>query len=135
MKEALGILRQETSILDGKDIQKILHARKPTLLDVTREGVRDYLNDDLKKLTLLDNSIANRDIALKILCDAHGPNAGLHYYGLLNARMVKSKPILSHELQMHPRSLERRLQKIVDPGIALTLTDREEPLPPLHVRL
>jgi len=54
-QEAYGILRQETSILGSKDIQRLLGKRKPTLLDVTYDFVMDYLKDDLRKLTLLDN--------------------------------------------------------------------------------
>lgn len=72
---------------------------------------------------------------MKKLCDAHGELAGTFYYGLLVSRMNKSKRSIVNELHMHPRSLDRKLQKIVEPGIALTLTDSQEPLPPLHVQL
>jgi hypothetical protein len=135
MEEAFGILRQETTLLGGKEIQSILDQKKPTLLHITREFISKYLNDDLQKLTLLDNLIATRNTALKSLCDSHGTNAGIYYYGLLCSRMIKSKYAISHETKMHHRSLDRKLQKIVDPGIALTLTDYEKPLPPLHVQL
>jgi hypothetical protein len=135
MLEAAGILRQETTILSGKEIQKILGQKKPTLLHINREFINSYLNDDLQKLTLLNNSIATRDTALKTLCDAHGSYAGIYYYGLLVSRMAKSKNCISTETLTDHRSLDRKLQKIVKPGIALTLTDCEEPLPPLCVNL
>jgi len=135
LKEAAGILRQETTILSSKEVQKMLDQKKPTLLHITREFINSYLNNDLEKLTLLNNSIATHDTALKTLCDAHGGDAGIFYYGLLCARTIKSKVSICNDSHMHPRSLDRKLQKIVEPGIALTLTDREEPLSPLQVQL
>jgi hypothetical protein len=132
--EAFGILRQETTILGGKGVQSLLGKKKPTLLDLSNDFIVDYLNDDLRKLTLLDNSIATRNTALKTLCDTHGSDAGIYYFGLLVSKMDKSKKTIANETHTHPRSLDRKLRKIVDAGIALTLTDREEPLPPLHIR-
>ena len=134
-QEAFGILRQEATLLEPKDIQKFLDKRRPTLLDVHRDLVADYLKNDLRKLSLLDNSIATRDTALKMLCDAHGEMAGFYYYGLLVSKTEKSRKGIASETHTHPRSLDRKLRKIVDTGIPLTLTDREEPLPPLLIHL
>jgi hypothetical protein len=133
--EAAGILRQETTIQTSKEVQKVLGQKKPTLLHITLDFINSYLNNDLQKLTLLNNTIATRDTAIKTLCDAHGCDAGIFYYGLLCARTIKSKVSICNDSHMHPRSLDRKLQKIVEPGIALTLTDSEEPLPPLQVQL
>jgi hypothetical protein len=135
MQEAFGILRQEVTLLEPKDIQKLLDKRRPTLLDVHRDLVSDYLKNDLRKLSLLDNSIATRDTALKTLCDAHGEMAGFYYYGLLVSKLDKSRKIIASETHTHPRSLDRKLRKIIETGIPLTLTDREEPLPPLNIHL
>jgi len=134
-QEAFGILRQEVTLLEPKDIQRLLGKRKPTLLDVHRDLVADYLKTDLRKLSLLDNSIATRNTALKMLCDAHGETAGIYYYGLLVSKMDKSRKSIAIETHTHPRSLDRKLRKIVETGIPLTLTDREEPLPPLNIYL
>jgi hypothetical protein len=135
MQEAFGILRQEATLLEPKDIQRILGKRKPTLLDVQYEQVADYLKNDLRKLSLLDNSIANRDNALERLCNTYGGLAGFYFYGLLTAKMSKSRKCIARDTDTHPRSLDRKLRKIVDAGIPLTLTDREEPLPPLMIKL
>lgn len=132
-KEAHGILRQETTMLKGKDIQKFLGKSKPTLLDVDYKQVAEELKNDLEKLGLLNNSIANRDTALNILCEAHGDDAGIYYYGLLMSKMDKSRKQIKQSMKAHPRSLDRKLKKIVDSGIPLTLTDREESLPPLTI--
>src|SRR5688500_4227390 len=81
--EAHGILRQETTMLNPKDIQKFLHKPKPTLLDVSYEQVAEELRSDLQKLGLMNNSIANRDTAFDTLCETHGEYAGFYYWALL----------------------------------------------------
>jgi hypothetical protein len=135
-KEAHGILRQEITLINSKDIRLFLDNPKPTLLDVTPEKIADELRNELTKLGLLNNSIANQDTALKKLCEKHGELAGTYYYGLLINKTNKSKKRIVGETNLHPRCLDRRLRKIrVDTGIPLTLTDREEPLPPLEINL
>ncbi len=133
--EAYGILRQEITLMNGKDIQKILGKPKPTLLDISKDKVIEFLQDDLAKLGLLGNSIFTRNTALKTLCEEHGTNAGFYYFGLLMSKMDKSKKQIGKDADTHPRSLDRKLKKIVDSGIPLTITDREEPLPPLVIEL
>jgi hypothetical protein len=133
--EAHGLLRQETTIMDRMDIQRLFQNSKPTLRDVSVEKIADALRNDLTKLGLLNNSIANRDIALQTLCDVHGENAGVFYYGLLMSKTGKSRKQLVRETDTHPRSLDRKLRRIVQTGIPLTLTDREEALPPLTINL
>jgi hypothetical protein len=133
--EAHGILRQEITLMNGKDIQKLFGVKKPTLTDISKEKVIAFLKDDLEKIGLLDNSIATRNTALKTLCEAHGDNAGFYYFGLLMSKMDKSKKQIGKDAGTHPRSLDRKLKKIVDAGMPLTLTDREEPLPPLSINL
>jgi len=135
MVEAFGILRQETTLMNGKAIQNILGVKKPTLLDVSRDFVIDYLNNDLKKLALFENSIGTRRTVLNRLCDAYGSDAGFCYYGILVSKMDRSRKQLAQETKTHPRSLDRRLRKIIDAKIPLTMTDREEPLPPLIISL
>ena len=131
--EAKGILRQETTLINGKDIQKLLKVRQPTLKDITFEQIAEFLQDELTKLGLLNNSIATCDTALKQLCEAHGSDAGIYYFALLVLKVNKSKKGLANETQMHPRSLDRKLRKIVQSGVPPTLTDCEEPLPPLSI--
>lgn len=133
--EAHGILRQEITLINPKDIQKLLRKSRPTLLDVSREQVADELKNDLGRLGLLNNSIANRDIAFEKLCEAHGGYAGFYYWALLLNKHQKSRKRIASESKMHPRSIDRKLKKIVDTGIPLTFTDREEPLPPLEINL
>lgn len=133
--EAHGILRQEITLMSGKDIQKLTGKKKPTLLDVRKDKVIETLNDDLNKIGLLGNAIPTRNTALKRLCDEYGYDAGIYYFGLLVAKLDKSRKEITQETKAHPRSLDRKLRKIVQTGIPLTLTDREEPLPPLVIDL
>ena len=133
--EAHGILRQEITLMNAKDIQKLSGKKKPVLTDISKDKVIESLQDDLSKLGLLGNSIANRDTALKILCEEYGDNAGIFYYGLIVSKLDKSKKRIKQETGTHPRSLDRKLKKIVDAGIPLTLTESKEPLPPLVIDL
>ena len=132
--KAYGLLRHEVTLSDPKDIQKFLNNPRPTLLDISKEQVIEFLQDDLKKLGLFEKSIATRKTALKSLCEAYGSDAGIYYFGVLVSRIDKSKKRIANETQMHPRSIDRKLKKIKDAGVPLTLTDREEPLPPLEIK-
>jgi 5'-3' exonuclease len=135
LMEAHGILRQEITMLNPKDIQKLVGKSKPTLLDMTRERVTEELRNDLEKLGLLNNSIADQDTASDTLCETYGEYAGFYYWALLKNKITKSRKRIAKEAKMHPRSIDRKLKKIVDAGVPLTLTDREEPLPPLNIEL
>ncbi len=133
--EAHGILRQEITLINSKDIQKLSDKKKPTLLDIPIDLIEQSLNDELKALGLLNNSIGTRNTVLKTLCESYGEDAGFYYLGLLIAKQDKSKKEIRSMMEKHPRSLDRKLKKIRDAGIPLTLTDREEPLPPLSIKL
>ena len=133
--EAHGILRQEITLILGKDIQLLLHNPKPTLLNVSPEQIADELRNELATLGLLNNSIANQDTALKRLSEKYGDLAGLYYHGLLMNKANKSKKRIVKETKMHLRSLDRKLRKIIEADIPLTFTDQEEPLPPLEINL
>ena len=135
LPDAAGILRQELTVLRGSNVAKQLGKKNPTLLDVNKDLAAFYLKTDLDRLKLLDAPIANQDTALKALCNQYGSEAGIYYFGLLTSRLQKSKKRIARESDLHPRSLDRRLRKIVDSKIALTLTDRSEPLPPLEINL
>ena len=91
------------------------------------------MQDDLAKLGLLNNSIATRDTALKQLCAAAWRVCRfLLSFGLLIQDGQITKRTYSNS-RYTSRSIDRKLKKIVDTGIPLTLTDREEPLPPLSI--
>ena len=80
-------------------------------------------------------SIATRNTALKALCEEYGTDAGMYFFSLLNLKMDKSKKQIAKDTGMHPRSLDRKLKKIREAGIPPSLTDTEEPLPPLIINL
>jgi hypothetical protein len=134
-QEAYGILRQETSYLSSKRIAKLLGKNKPTLRDLTPEWIAANLNADLENLRLDNRIIADRDTALRYLCQQYGSDAGIYYWALLIARFDTSKRQLRSQTALHPRKLDRRLKAIADAGIAPTLATTTEPLPPLTIEL
>ena len=134
-KKAAGILRQETSLLEPKRIAKLVGMKNPKLRDVTPERIAIILTLDLASLRILERPIADRHTALAALIEKHGPLAGVYYFGFLEAKPTKSKRQLATQLKLHPRSLDRRIRAIIDAGIAPTLTETSEPLPPLEIRL
>ena len=131
--EASGILRQETTIMTSKQVAKFIGKDKPTLHDVDEQWLKNELLKELENLHLKDNPIPAPDQALKILCDLYGSKAGMYYFGLLMSRMSKSKELITLETEMHPRSLDRQLRKIVDANMPLTLSDHDKELPPLEI--
>jgi hypothetical protein len=130
--KAKGILRQETTLMKPKDAQKFIGG-PPTLQNLTKEKVFEYLREDLEKLGLLGKSIATRSTALAIFAKEYGSNACVYSYGLLMLKKDKPKKMIAQETEMHPRTLDRKLKAMKDAGVPLTLTDRKEPLPPLSI--
>jgi hypothetical protein len=134
-KEAYGILRQEITLLDGKDIQELIGNKRPTLLSLSNELISNALKKELATLNLLNNSIGTRKTSLQKLCEEHGQYAGVYLFGLLMAKMEKSRKQLAKATGIHPRSLDWKLAKIAASGLPFTVTDRDEPLPPLIINL
>ena len=133
--KASGILRQEATYLNPKRIAQLVGMEHPTLGDVPPRLVAELLRSDLAKLHLDTTSIADRDTALARLCAEYGPRAGLYYWALLKAKNDTSRRQLRSRTTLHSRSLDRTLKRITDAGLALTVTDTNEPLPPLEIDL
>jgi hypothetical protein len=133
--DAYGILRQESTFLSPKRIADLLGKQQPTLADVSTEWVVSILEADLERLRLHDRIIANAGTSFAILCEKYGPYAGPFYWALLKNNLTIPKRALAKTTKLHPRSLDRRLKDITDAGVALTLTDTVEPLPPLEIDL
>ena len=130
---AHGILRQETTHRKAA-VKRLTGQKHPTLKDIATEMPFDKLEGDLKVLGLDNRSIGSYDSTLKLLCAIYGSAAGLYYFGLLTARVeFPSREIVSSECRIHPRSLDRRLKKILEAGSPLTLTNAIHPLPPLVI--
>ncbi len=134
-RNASGILRQEATYLDPKRIATLIGKRKPTLQDISPRLIAELLRSDLAKLRLDTAIIADRDTALARLSAEYGPRAGLYYWALLKAKNDTSRRQLRARTTLHPRSLDRILERITDAGLALTFNDANEPLPPLEINL
>lgn len=139
-QKAFGILRQETTIRKKSTLQKLTGKKNPTLMDFTPEIIKTALDSDLKDLDIYDRSIGNMDTTLNKLVELEGEYAGIYYYGLLFARYylpMNGISCLESEQKRinHSRSMNRRLQRIVDHGMPPTITESKEPLPVLTIDL
>lgn len=131
---AYGILRQETT-LRREAVKKLTGKERPTLLDITPKLLASKLEKDLDELGILGRSIGTKDTTLQVLSKTYGELAGVFYYGLLHAKTTLTKEMVATATNSHPRSLDRRLQRIAGAGIPLTLTETVAPLPPLVIDL
>ena len=130
---AEGILRQETTYRK-KAVTRLFGKEKPTLRDVTLDLLLNSLEKELSNLGLYGRSIATRNTALETLFNFYGIHEGFYHYGFLS--MYNEQPTKESILRLtnwNPRTLSRHMQKIKDAGLPLTLTDTEEPLPPLFI--
>ena len=125
-------LRQEITFRREK-VKEFKGKKKTTLDDITPDLLIQALENDLSELNLLGRSIGTADTTLSQLCKTEGEDAGIYYYGLLHANLSLTKERLISATKLHPRSMDRRLKKIVDAGIPLTITKHIEPLPPLVI--
>ena len=130
---AHGLLRQETTCRKIA-VRKLTGNKKPTLRDITIDMLLDALENDLQKLNLLGCSIGTVDTTLVTLTQHCGEVEGIFLYGWLLAKMKHpSKEALEAASMAHPMTIQRRLMKIIEAGVPLTITSSEKPLPPLVI--
>jgi len=131
--DARGILRLEVT-LRRNAIKQLTGKKYPTLRDITIELALDALESELQRLGLLNRSIGTYDTTLEKLCERHGTDAGFCYFGALAARVeYPSRETVIAASGIHPRTLDRRLKKVLAVGMPLTMTKADEPLPPLTI--
>ena len=64
----------------------------------------------------------------------YGTDAGFCYFGALAARVeYPSRDTVVAASGVHPRTMDRRLKKVLAAGLPLTMTKADEPLPPLII--
>lgn len=130
--DAVGVLRQEATFRKRR-VKLLFGKKRPTLRDITIDLLIDVLEGDLEELGMLGNSIATRKTALPELLDKYGECGGMYHYGLLIARMEHPEEIVTRHSNMHPRTMDRRVKAVADAIGPVTVTEREEPLPPLVI--
>lgn len=128
-----GILRHEVTIRSRK-IKEYTGKKRPNFDHITEDFQNQVLEEDLKTLHIFGVSIGTADMTYKTLCENYGEYAGTYYYGLIHANTDLSKEILLSSRQSHPRSIERRLQKVIKLGLPPILTESKVPLPPLVIK-
>ena len=129
---AKGILRQETTARN-KALKRITGSKGLLLRELNLDMLISILENDLIKLKLYGRSIGTRDSTLETLCEKYGELGGTYYYGLLHSKTQLSKETIASATNSHPRTLDRRLQKIVEADVPLTLSETSHPLPPLVI--
>ena len=131
--DAHGILRQETTYRRVA-LKKLTGMTNPTMHDITLEILVDVLENELQCLGLLNRSIGSYDTTLAKLCKTYGTDVGFCYFGALAAGVeYPNRETIVTISGIHPRSLERRLKKVLATGLPLTMTKTNEPLPPLTI--
>ena len=128
---ASGLLRQETSMRESRNIEERMGKGSPTLRDVTIGWLADTLDKDLKVLHLDNAIICSRDLALEILLNKYGVYKGTRLYGYLITRQSMSrKQLISKGAK--DNALWERDNALHDAGVALTMTEKVS-LPPLSI--
>lgn len=128
---AFGFLRLELE-LHKNAIKQLTGKERPTLRDINLDLLVDTLDNELDILGLLGRSIGTYDTTLKQLCETYDEDLGFYYFGVLSACVEHpSRESVVSDSGMHPRTLDRRLKKVLDAGLPLTMTKADKPLPPL----
>ena len=128
-----GVLRQEAELYK-RWLCRRTKKKKPTLRDINLELLLDVQENGLRQLNLLNRSIATRKDSAGTALRHVRTWAGIYYYGLLVSKYEQpSKKTISSVTGLHPKSLDRQLDKIVKANLPLTLTETEEPLPPFVI--
>jgi len=134
MKEAKGLLRQEATIMKTKNIQKIFKDKKPIFGNLSIEILKNILESDQKALKLTDTDILSADKTLEKIIDLY-PNqkTAFEVFGIYTARNIRGKKYLANSLGTSSQKISRRLRQLNKAGIAPTITEEVEFLPPLVI--
>jgi hypothetical protein len=131
--DAKGVLRSEVT-LRRNAVKRLTGKKYPTLRGITIELAVGALENELQRLGLLNRSIGTYDTTLEKLCEIYGTDAGFCYFGALAARVeYPSRETVIAASDIHPRTMDRRLKKVLAAGLPLTMTKADEPLPPLII--
>jgi hypothetical protein len=134
LHQAYGILRQEVTFRDRGRLEKMTGLHLPTIQLFTQECNKLILNNDLNKLYLDQNVIANREFAHEIFVKRYGGKEGEYLMNLLIDRQTLSKKQVMEKYGYKDRSTINKAEKqITKAGISMALTNRKLPLPPLGI--
>jgi hypothetical protein len=136
-EEALGLLRQETTLHRAHAVRSALHRRRGTirLQDITRERCKAILEEDLVRLGIFGETLGTFDIALAALTSSYGPARASRLLGVLGLYQQLGRSGLVSVLGQTRNFVNRSLLDIRKAGVPLALTKSQHPLPPLEVDL
>ncbi len=131
--DAQGVLCLEVTLRKAA-IQRLTRQKYPTLQDITIKLALLTLEKELQCVGLLDRSIGTYDTTLHRLSETFGTDAGFCYFGALAAKVeYPNRDTIITVSGIHPRTMDRRLKKVLDSGLPLTMTKIEEPQPTLNI--
>jgi len=136
-EQALGLLRQETTLHRSSSVKAALHRRRGTirLQDVTRERCKAILDEDLQRLGILGETLGTFDITLAALTSSYGPARASRLLGVLGLYQQLGRSGLVSVLGQTRNFINRSLLDIRKAGVPLALSKSQHPLPPLEVEL
>lgn len=134
---ARGLLRHEITLHRASAVKAALGKRRGTvhLKDITPEICKHMLEEDLRRLGLLDQPLGNFDAAELALVAAYSPSRASRLLYILDKYRRSGRAGLVSSLGHTRNFINRSLLDIRKAGVPLALTESEHPLPPLEVEL
>lgn len=130
--DAVGILRQETTLRHTYYIERRLDIPNPTLRNISFLKLSQILNEDLLRLHLNSCIMTTRSTANFVLVRKYGYVHGNKLFGHLIASQSMSRDQIIAS-GANPRTIRYYNQQIVDAGISLALLDDGMYLPQLEI--
>jgi len=133
---AIGVLRQETSITGGSFIAASLGSDySPMLCDIRLEMAASVLRGDLERLRLDNVIVAGIWPGAEILIEHYGRKDGLMLIGFADLLRRYPRMEIPSLLGAGRSTMYRILGKFKECGLAPVLLDEEITLPPLRIDL
>ncbi len=131
-----GILRHEITLQRARPIRTALGFTQPTTLaDLSLPLLALPLQRDLQRLSIYDTSFATHNHAAATLTDHYGPNKGAYRFMALVLFQRLDRDQIAAELGITRGSVNPLLSDVKKAGLSLSLSDNNQPLPPLRLEL
>ncbi len=131
-----GILRHEITLQRARTIRTVLGFTQPTTLaDLSLPLLVLPLQRDLHRLSIYDTPFATHNQAAATLTAYYGPNKGAYRFMALVLFQTLDRDQIAAELGITRGSVNQLLSDVRKAGLSLSLSDNNQPLPPLRVEL
>ena len=131
-----GILRHEITLQRARTIRTVLGFTQPTTLaDLSLPLLVLPLQRDLHRLSIYNTPFATHNQAAATLTEHYGPNRGAYRFMALVLFQALDRNQIAAELGITRGSVNQLLSDVRKAGLSLSLSDSNQPLPPLQVEL